>query len=74
MRVAIVCLAALISIFIMQAENRALIVGIGRYPVYTGWSEIHGDADVDLLVPALKKNGYGDIMTLKNSEATKRQS
>lgn len=71
MRVAIVCLAALISIFIMQAENRALIVGIGRYPVYTGWSEIHGDADVDLLVPALKKNGYGDIMTLKNSEATK---
>lgn len=71
MRIAIVGLFVLISVFGLQAENRALLVGIGRYPVYTGWSEIHGDADVDLLAPALKKNGYSDVKTLKNAQATK---
>lgn len=71
MRIVIVFLAALLSFFGAHAENRALLIGIGRYPVYTGWSEIHGDADVDLLVPALKKNGYGDVKTLKNAQATK---
>ena len=71
MRIASVGLFALISAFGLFAEDRALLVGIGRYPVYTGWTEIHGDADVDLLVPALKKNGYGDVKTLKNAQATK---
>ena len=71
MRIAIVGLFALISAFGLFAEDRALLVGIGRYPVYTGWTEIHGDADVDLLVPALKKNGYGDVKTLNNAQATK---
>lgn len=53
------------------AENRALLVGIGRYKVGTGWSTIHGDADVDLLSMALKKKGYGDIIILKNNQAIK---
>lgn len=71
MRIAIVFLGAFLSIFSVKAENRALLVGIGRYPVYTGWTEIHGDADVDLLAPELKKNGYRDVRTLKNAQATK---
>lgn len=71
MRIVIVCLVAILSLFGVKAENRALLVGIGRYPVYTGWTQIHGDADVDLLVPALKKNGYTDVKTLKNAQATK---
>lgn len=71
MRIAILFLVTLLSLLCVQAENRALIVGIGRYPVYTGWTEIHGDADVDLLVPVLKRNGYTDVKTLKNAQATK---
>ncbi|WP_289705970.1 MULTISPECIES: caspase family protein [Bacteroides] len=71
MRIAFLYLVVILSVFGLQAENRALLVGIGRYPVYTGWSEIHGDADVDLLAPALKKNGYSDVKTLKNAQATK---
>ncbi len=71
MRIAIVGLFALISVFGLLAENRALLVGIGRYPVHTGWTEIHGDADVDLLVPALKENVYSDVKVLKNAQATK---
>lgn len=71
MRIALVCLVAILSVFGLQAENRALLVGIGRYPVYTGWSTIHGDADVDLLATALKKKGYVDVKTLKNAQATK---
>lgn len=71
MRTTIVCLLAFLSTFGILAENRALLVGIGRYSVYTGWSEIHGDADVRLLAPALKDKGYSDVKTLVNSEATK---
>lgn len=71
MRSVIIALSIFLSAFGMQAENRALLVGIGRYPVRTGWPEIHGDADVDLLAPALKSRGYGDIKTLKNAQASK---
>lgn len=71
MRLAIAFLLLIASVFGLSAENRALIVGIGRYKVGTGWSTIHGDADVDLLVPALTKNGYSDIKTLINGQATK---
>lgn len=71
MKLLLACILSCLSVIGVSAENRALLVGIGRYPVYTGWSEIHGDADVDLLAPALKANGYGDVKTLKNSQATK---
>lgn len=71
MRIAIIGLFALISVFGLIAENRALLVGIGRYPAYTGWTEIHGDADVNLLFQALKRNGFSDVKTLKNAQATK---
>lgn len=71
MRSMLVCLLTFLSVLGLYAENRALLVGIGRYPAATGWSEIHGDADVDLLSPILKKKGYRDVKILKNSQATK---
>lgn len=71
MRALLIYMLALMTGFNIFGENRALLVGIGRYQPGTGWSEIHGDADVDLLLPILTKNGYNDTITLKNSKATK---
>ncbi len=60
--------------FALHATDRALLVGIGKYDrVKTGWSEIHGDNDVDLLTPLLKKQGFSDIVTLTNGQATKQE-
>lgn len=73
MRIIIVWLLALMSAMGMLAENRALLVGVGRYPAVTGWREIHGDADVDLLHQALKRNGFNDVVPLKNARATKSE-
>lgn len=61
-----------IVVFMSNASNRALLVGIGAYDqMKTGWSQIHGDKDVELLEPLLRKQGFKDIVTLTNSEATK---
>lgn len=60
--------------FQAQAENRALIVGIGDYDTEkTGWLRLHGDRDVDLLSECLIRRGFSpqNIVTLKNEEATK---
>ena len=55
------------------ATNRALLIGIGKYPTsQTGWKEIHGDADVYLLKPLLAEAGFTDIRTLVNGEAAKQ--
>lgn len=52
--------------------SRALVIGIGKYPTaQTGWKVIHGDADVILLLPALRQQGFTDIKTLVNAQATK---
>lgn len=54
------------------AANRALLIGIGKYPTSeTGWKQIHGDADVKLLSSALKAQKFTDITTLTNNKATK---
>lgn len=54
------------------STNRALLIGIGKYPTsLTGWKQIHGDADVKLLAPALKAQKFTDVTTLINSRATK---
>ena len=55
----------------IYATNRALLIGIGKYKTGTQWSEIHGDADVDLLKPILEKKGF-EVTILKNGEATKQ--
>ncbi|MCH5224688.1 MAG: caspase family protein [Muribaculaceae bacterium] len=54
------------------ATDRALLVGIGNYDrIKTGWSPIHGDKDVELLAPLLKRQGFSDITTLINDKAVK---
>lgn len=55
-----------------NATNRALLVGIGQYDqLKTGWGKIHGDKDIELLQPLLKNQGFSDIRTLTNENATK---
>lgn len=68
-------LILVLSLFLtISAENRALLVGIGKYDTRkTGWSVIHGDSDVDMLSEWLISNGYkeANINCLKNEQATK---
>lgn len=56
------------------AEKRALVVGIGKYPVETGWDIINGDKDIPIVCDYLKFNGFKpqNIVLLKNEEATGR--
>jgi len=51
--------------------HRALVIGLGQYED-TNWSKINGDNDVRYVVSMLEQQGYTDIKTLKNKEATKR--
>ncbi len=68
----IVLLMVALSVFSGGATDRALLVGIGKYDrMKTGWGEIHGDSDVGLLHPLLKRRGFSDITTLTNDRATK---
>lgn len=56
------------------AQNKyAVVIGIGDYPEQSGWKEISGDKDVDMIVPMLLQNGFAreNITVLVNSEATK---
>ena len=52
----------------------AIVVGIGGYPEASGWSRIHGDRDVPLVVGMLERNGFAkeNIISLVNEEATKK--
>ena len=53
--------------------KRAFMVGISNYSLNQvdgkGWGDIHGENDVKLLVPTLKKQGF-TIQKLCNKEAT----
>lgn len=61
----------LCCLFTCQAQiHHALIIGIGEYED-PRWGLIHADADINFMVKVVKDNGYDDIRTLKNSEATK---
>lgn len=72
MRQIIITFLLSVSILSSQAANRALLVGIGKYDrMKTGWNMIHGDNDVALLKPLLQKQGFRDIATLTNEQATK---
>lgn len=56
----------------INAKNTALLIGIGHYDTKsTGWPVIHGDNDIALLAPKLKKQGF-NITTLSDSIATKK--
>ncbi len=54
--------------------KRALIVGIGVYPLESGWSTIHGDNDVPLITDALVSRGFDQdkILKLVNEQANKK--
>lgn len=57
----------------VNAEHRALIIGIGAYPdVDYGWPVIHGDNDIVFAKTMLVANGFkvGNIDTLRNEQAT----
>lgn len=51
--------------------GRALVVAIGKYPMDSGWENIHGDNDGILIFDLLKRNHYQQIILLKNEKATK---
>lgn len=62
--------------FIGYSQNkRAFMVGISNYSSSQqfadekGWNDIHGDNDVKLIIPTLKKQGF-TIQKLCNKEAT----
>ncbi len=60
--------------FSLQAQtNRALFVGIDRYPQGSGWLEIHATNDYKLISFMLLQSGYkvGNIKALLNEKATK---
>jgi len=58
---------------VKKADKVALIVGISKYPKNSGWSEINGENDIDLIKEALKLRGFSEsnIYVLKGSMATK---
>lgn len=57
-----------------MAQNKlALLVGISDYQCvnkYSGWNNIHGKNDIDLLSPTLNKSGVS-VTCLQDKEATK---
>lgn len=68
----IICL--LLSFFSAKSQTkRALITGIGEYPVESGWHSINGDNDVPLITDVLIQKGFDsdNIVRLVNEKATK---
>ena len=72
------CVAVLflfVSILTVESQTkRALIIGVGTYPDESGWTTIHGDNDVPLIVSALTAKGFepDKVATLINQQATKK--
>jgi hypothetical protein len=62
-----------VSIQTVNAEKRALIVAIGKYPAQSGWPSISSDNDVQLIKSALKIQGFNtqNIAVVTNEQATK---
>jgi len=73
-RIAVLGLLMVMLPFIGYSQSkRAFMVGISNYSSNQaegkGWSDIHGENDVKLLAPTLKKQGF-TIQKLCNKEAT----
>jgi hypothetical protein len=72
----LIALSFLIFSFLpVESQTKwALIIGIGAYPVESGWYTIHGDNDVPLISNALIQRGFNqnNIITLINEQATKK--
>ena len=76
LRIAVLGLLMVILPFFGYSQGkRAFLVGISNYSSnqqladVKGWNDIHGENDVNLLVPTLKKQGF-TIQKLCNREAT----
>lgn len=60
--------------FTLQGQTKyGVVIGIGDYPKESGWNNINGDKDVDIIVEILNKYNFHkkNIRTLKNQQATK---
>lgn len=69
----IAALLVLIMTYVLPLEaktRRAVVIGLGEQ-LDKSWGKINGDKDVPLVVSMLKANGFSDIATLTNKEATK---
>ncbi|MCL2167910.1 MAG: caspase family protein [Lentimicrobiaceae bacterium] len=66
-------LCTVFSCAAIAQNNRALVIGIGDYPIESGWRKINGDKDIEIVCAFLKENGFtqNSIVILKNAEATK---
>lgn len=64
------CLFFAVPCFAQQPCKRALVFGLGKQED-ASWGKINGDKDVDYIVEKLVADGYTDIVTLKNAQATK---
>jgi hypothetical protein len=62
-----------VSLNIYSQNKRALLIGISDYGyANTGWANIHGANDVNLLQPTLKNNGF-NIIKVCNRDATAKR-
>lgn len=68
----IVVVSIFFSLCLQAQSKRALVIGLGEYED-SSWSTIHGDKDVPIIVEMLQHHKYGDIKTLVNKQATKKQ-
>jgi hypothetical protein len=54
-----------------QGKKLALIVAIGNYPAESGWKSISSLNDIPLILPVLEKQGFDDIVILKDEQGDK---
>ena len=73
MRYCLVILFSLLSSWTFAQNRWAIIAGISNYPEDSGWNNINGANDIDLIVSMLQRNGFSSthITTLANDQATK---
>lgn len=73
MRYCFTILFVFISFCASAQERWAVVVGISNYPETSGWNNIHGAEDLDIIVPMLIDNGFSTdhITRLTNEHATK---
>ena len=71
--------AFLVALFILSSaicsgqEKHAILVGIGNYPIDSGWNEIHGNNDISILETRMIEQGVlpENIIKLVDNQATK---
>lgn len=68
MLLSIVCLTCFGPL--QAATRRAIVIGLGEQ-IDKSWAKINGDRDVGPVAEMLRKNGFADITTLVNAQATK---